>query len=83
MDEISLHPYPNNAADSLETGYRWPNAGVPNMARIKQAVWDAFNGTAQPIFAEPGAPLRTMMAPSERGRLAGRDPARLAAPTTA
>ena len=60
MDEISLHPYPNNAADSLETGYRWPNAGVPNMARIKQAVWDAFNGTAQPIFAEPGAPLRTM-----------------------
>ena len=30
------------------------------MARIKQAVWDAFNGTAQPIFAEPGAPLRTM-----------------------
>lgn len=60
MDEISLHPYPNNASDSLETGYRWPNAGVPNMARIKQAVWDAFNGTAQPIFAEPGAPLRTM-----------------------
>ena len=60
MDEISLHPYPNNAADSLETGYRWPNAGVPNLARIKQAVWDAFNGTAQPIFAEPGAPLRTM-----------------------
>ena len=60
MDEISLHPYPQNAADSLETGYRWPNAGVPNMARIKQAVWDAFNGTAQPVFAEPGAPLRTM-----------------------
>jgi hypothetical protein len=60
MDEISLHPYPQNASDSLETGYRWPNAGVPNLARIKQAVWDAFNGTAQPIFAEPGAPLRTM-----------------------
>jgi hypothetical protein len=60
MDEISLHPYPQNAADSLETGYRWPNAGVPNMARIKQAVWDAFNGTAQPIFPEPGAPLRTL-----------------------
>ena len=60
MDEISLHPYPKNAADSLETGYRWPNAGVPNLARVKQAVWDAFNGTAQPMFAEPGAPLRTM-----------------------
>jgi hypothetical protein len=60
MDEISLHPYPQNASDSLETGYRWPNAGVPNLARIKQAVWDAFNGTAQPTFQEPGAPLRTM-----------------------
>ena len=60
MDELSLHPYPNNAADSLETGYRWPNAGIPNLARIKQAVWDAFNGTAQPIFVEPGAPFRTM-----------------------
>jgi hypothetical protein len=60
MDEISIHPYPQNASDSLETGYRWPNAGIPNLARIKQAVWDAFNGTAQPTFAEPGAPLRTM-----------------------
>jgi hypothetical protein len=60
MDEISLHPYPQNMSDSLETGYRWPNAGVPNLARIKQAVWDAFNGTAQPTFQEPGAPLRTM-----------------------
>jgi hypothetical protein len=60
MDELSLHPYPNNMADSLETGYRWPNAGIPNLARIKQAVWDAFNRTGQPTFAEPGAPLRTL-----------------------
>ena len=60
MDELSLHPYPQNSTDSLETGYRWPNAGVPNLARIKQAVWDAFHGTAQPIFPEPGAPFRTL-----------------------
>jgi hypothetical protein len=60
MDELSLHPYPQNASDSLETGYRWPNAGVPNLGRIKQAVWDAFNRTGQPTFAEPGAPLRTL-----------------------
>jgi hypothetical protein len=60
MDEISLHPYPNHMADALETGYRWPNAGVANLARVKQAVWDAFNGTRQPTFAEPGAPLRTL-----------------------
>jgi hypothetical protein len=60
MDELSLHPYPQNSTDSLETGYRWPNAGVPNLARIKQAVWDAFQRTAQPTFQEPGAPLRTL-----------------------
>jgi hypothetical protein len=60
MDELSLHPYPQIMSDSLETGYRWPNAGVPNLARIKQAVWDAFNRTRQPTFAEPGAPLRTL-----------------------
>jgi hypothetical protein len=34
---------------------------VPNLARIKQAVWDAFNGTAQPTFAESG--LKAQAAP--------------------
>jgi hypothetical protein len=56
MDELSLHGHPNSAADPLEAGYRWPNAGVPNLARIKQAVWDAFHGTAQPTFLEAGLP---------------------------
>ena len=59
MDELAFHPYPNpsSADDPLLKGYQWPNAGVPNFARIKQAVWDAFDGTAQPTFAEPGARL--------------------------
>jgi len=54
MDELAFHPYPNpsSANDPLLKGYQWPNAGVPNFARIKQAVWDAFAGTAQPTFAE-------------------------------
>ena len=54
MDELAFHPYPNpsSADDPLLKGYQWPNAGVPNFARIKQAVWDAFAGTAQPTFAE-------------------------------
>lgn len=56
MDELSVHGHPNSAADRLETGYRWPNAGIPNLARIKQAVWDAFRGTAQPTFQEAGMP---------------------------
>jgi hypothetical protein len=52
MDELAFHPYPDQDRDSLMKGYRWPNAGVPNLDRIKQAFWDAFRGTAQPTFAE-------------------------------
>jgi hypothetical protein len=48
MDGFSFHPYPNSAADPLELGYTWPNAGFVNLDRIKQALWDAFQGTAQP-----------------------------------
>ena len=52
MDELAFHPYPDQDTDPLLKGYRWPNAGVPNLDRIKQAFWDAFNGTAQPTFGE-------------------------------
>ena len=48
MDAFSFHPYPNKATDPLERGYVWPNAGFANLDRIKQALWDAFAGTAQP-----------------------------------
>ena len=48
MDGFSFHPYPNAATDSLDRGYAWPNAGFVNLDRIKQALWDAFAGTAQP-----------------------------------
>lgn len=48
MDAFSFHPYPNEATDPLERGYAWPNAGFVNLDRIKQALWDAFHGTAQP-----------------------------------
>jgi len=52
MDGLSFHPYPNAATDPLERGYAWPNAGFVNLDRIKQAVWDAFAGTAQPTTLE-------------------------------
>jgi hypothetical protein len=57
MDELAYHPYPRRDTDSLAAGYLWPNAGVTNMGRIKQAFWDAFNGTGQPTF-EDGLRLR-------------------------
>jgi len=52
MDELAFHPYPDKDTDPLLKGYRWPNAGIPNLDRIKQAFWDAFHGTAQPTFGE-------------------------------
>ena len=48
MDGLSFHPYPDQAIDPLERGYRWPKAGFANLDRIKQAMWDAFRETAQP-----------------------------------
>ena len=52
MDAFSFHPYPRKATDSLARGYDWPNAGFPNLGRIKQGLWDAFHGTAQPTTVE-------------------------------
>ena len=51
MDQLSIHPYPNPSAPTSppNVGYQDPNRfGIPDLARVKQAVWDAFNGTAQP-----------------------------------
>jgi hypothetical protein len=56
MDELAFHPYPSRNNDSPTVGYVWPNAGVPNLPRVKQAVWDAFHGTAQPTFVEAHTP---------------------------
>jgi hypothetical protein len=56
MDVLSFHPYPNSNVEPLAKGYEWPNAGVVNLGRLKLAVWDAFNGTAQPTPAD-GLPI--------------------------
>jgi hypothetical protein len=51
MDELSVHPYPNPSrpTDGPDVGYPNPDRfGVPNLSRVKQAVYDAFNGTGQP-----------------------------------
>jgi hypothetical protein len=66
MDNVGLHPYPNSNTDSPETGYAWPNVGVVNLDRAQQAFWDAFNGTAQPTFQEPGSRSAQSTAPFVR-----------------
>ncbi len=51
MDQLSIHPYPNpgSPTDGPEVGYANPDRfGLSNLDRVKQAVYDAFNGTGQP-----------------------------------
>src|SRR5918999_214195 len=69
MDELAFHPHPNSHAHTFLVGYRWPNAGTSNLNRIKQAIWDAFRGTAQPTFAEAGRPVSRAARPPLRFRL--------------
>src|SRR5262249_44783630 len=33
---------------------KWPQAGPADLDRLKQAWWDAFRGTGQPLFQEAG-----------------------------
>jgi hypothetical protein len=53
-DDVSIHCYPNLNTDAPSVGYVWPKVGCVNFDRFKQAWWDAFNGTAQPLFREAG-----------------------------
>ena len=58
MDQLSVHPYPNpnSPADSPDVGYQVTDRfGIPNLDRVKQAVWDAFNGTGQPTTVTSSA----------------------------
>ncbi len=51
MDQLALHPYPNPAkrGSPPDVGYEKPDDfGIPQLDRVKQAVYDAFNGTGQP-----------------------------------
>ena len=66
MDGLSFHPYPDQAIDPLERGYRWPKAGFANLDRIKQAMWDAFRRDGAADHRERA------QAVSRRGGLAGR-----------
>jgi len=56
MDALAVHPYPNPNASPPpapdNAGYQDPGFfGIPQLGRVKQALWDAFHGTAQPTTA--------------------------------
>ena len=81
MDELGLHLYPRSDRDPVRAGDRWPRAGIVNLARIKQAFWDAFAGTGQPTV-EQGLKLRideigwqAVVPPARRGAYYGRETA--------
>jgi hypothetical protein len=55
MDEMSVHPYPNpnHPIDAPDVGYANPDFyGIPNLDRVKQALYDAFDGTGQPTTVD-------------------------------
>jgi hypothetical protein len=53
FDEFNFHPYPpTQDTDAFSKKFQWPQAGAANLDRIKQALWDAFNRTAQPTVTE-------------------------------
>jgi hypothetical protein len=55
MDELAFHVHPRDSRTfGPKTHFQWPNVGPADLNRLKQAVWDAFHGTAQPTFAEAG-----------------------------
>jgi hypothetical protein len=55
-DVVDVHAYSNINTQPLTRKYLWPQAGAADLDRLKQAWWDAFHGTAQPVFQEKNDP---------------------------
>ena len=75
-DVVDFHAYANINTQPLTRAYQWPQAGAGDLDRLKQAWWDAFHGTAQPVFQEAGDPARARRVrhlPDRRERNAGED----------
>jgi hypothetical protein len=53
-DVVDVHAYANINTQPLTRSYQWPQAGGADLDRLKQAWWDAFQGTKQPLFQESG-----------------------------
>jgi hypothetical protein len=57
-DVVDIHAYSNINTQPLTRSYQWPQAGAADLDRLKQAWWDAFHGTAQPLFRQTGDPAK-------------------------
>ena len=55
-DAVDIHSYAAVNTLPLTQPRKWPQAGPADLDRLKQAWWDAFQGTAQPLFQETGDP---------------------------
>jgi hypothetical protein len=55
-DVVDVHAYSNINTQPLTRSYQWPQAGAADLDRLKQAWWDAFHGTGQPVFREQSDP---------------------------
>ncbi len=55
-DLFDVHSYAAVNTFPLTQPRQWPQAGPADLDRLKQAWWDAFHGTAQPLFQEAGDP---------------------------
>ena len=53
-DVVDVHAYSNINTQPLTRPYQWPQAGAADLDRLKQAWWDAFHSTPQPVFKETG-----------------------------
>ena len=53
-DVLDIHSYAAVNTFPLTQPRKWPEVGPADLDRLKQAWWDAFNGTGQPVFQETG-----------------------------
>jgi hypothetical protein len=58
-DLVDIHSYAAVNTFPLTQPRKWPQAGPADLDRLKQAWWDAFHGTGQPLFRETGDPAKT------------------------
>ena len=57
-DVVDVHSYAAVNTFPLTQTRKWPQAGPADLDRLKQAWWDAFQGTGQPVFQETGTTAR-------------------------